>query len=224
MPSYGLVIGIDYLHTKRPLTKCVDAARRVANFLLSDLGYTDVSVYTEQETPSRVTYNSLVTSLWELAIDSYVRRLDHVWIHFSGYGTTSPDREAIRPVDYLTAGNLLDDELTQILDTFNPSTHVICVVDTYTTESDGVVRYTYTKQIVDTICRTERSKHRVIAGYGCRSNHSIEQTSDGTNEFSGGMTPCVLHGVRQHVKPMLVGIVNVIRRRLNRCPIMRQYR
>jgi predicted regulator of amino acid metabolism with ACT domain len=138
MSSHAVLFGIDYIHSDQPLQGCAKDVINMAQFLKTEMGYDRVRVYTEQTTPAKVTGRNIIAILWKLVKQSHTEALANVYIHFSGHGTrvrdTSGDEiqdgkdEAICPVDYATAGVILDDDLKRIFRHFNPITHVVCVL------------------------------------------------------------------------------------------------
>jgi len=89
MVKYGLLIGINYRNTADELFGCINDVNNVKVFLQSQLGYTDFVMLTD-DTPVKPTGINILNQ-----IDALVRKLktgDEAWVHFSGHGIRTLDR------------------------------------------------------------------------------------------------------------------------------------
>ncbi|EPR61345.1 ICE family protease (caspase) p20 domain-containing protein [Toxoplasma gondii GT1] len=132
IPSSGrrkaLLVGINYRGTDAELRGCVNDVHRMKNLLCSVYGFHDSSTtlvaLTDDSRNSlyRPTRNNILKAMHWLTIDN--RPGDALFFHFSGHGGREIDRsgieedgydETILPVDFETAGQILDDELHAFL-------------------------------------------------------------------------------------------------------------
>ncbi|PFH35996.1 ICE family protease (caspase) p20 domain-containing protein [Besnoitia besnoiti] len=124
----ALLIGINYRGTRAELRGCVNDVHRMKNLLCSIYGFHDSSttmVVLTDDNPNalyRPTRNNMLKAMRWLSIDN--RPGDSLFFHYSGHGGRQVDRsgieqdgydETILPVDFDTAGQILDDELHAFL-------------------------------------------------------------------------------------------------------------
>ncbi|KAI9455873.1 caspase domain-containing protein [Boletus coccyginus] len=122
----ALCIGINYIGQKRELRGCVNDIKNVRRFLTRQWGFKDgdIVMLMDQTTNPRQmpTRKNMIDACKWLVKDA--RPHDSLFFHYSGHGGQIPDTngdetsgfdEVIYPVDYKTAGIIVDDELHQIL-------------------------------------------------------------------------------------------------------------
>jgi hypothetical protein len=232
MSSKAVLFGIDYLTSDKPLRGCANDVKNMSQYLKDTLEYDVVRVYTEQDTPTKVTAQNIIRILHKTAIESWSMRLRRVFIHFSGHGVSVADRnkdesdgkdEAICPVDYRDAGVITDDILKRLFRYFNPATKVTCVFDCCHSGTIGDLTY----RLSDTNEHTIESKDSACAAdivliSGCRDDQTSADAYGvtGTAEYSGAMTSCLLDCIRyrKQLKGSIdaVTLVNDVRLLLSR--------
>lgn len=211
MPSKAILFGIDYLTSTRPLRGCATDVHNMKTFVQHDLGYETVKVYTEQDTPDKVTAHSIIRLLHKLAVESWSHKLDRALIHFSGHGIgitdTSGDEvdgqdEAICPVDYKTSGVITDDLIKRLLRYFNPDTRVTCIFDCCHSGTIADLRYKLdgTTNVIESA--SHRCPSNVIMISGCRDDQTSADAYNvaGKKQYSGAMTSCLLECVQYRKK------------------------
>ncbi|CBZ51357.1 hypothetical protein NCLIV_044210 [Neospora caninum Liverpool] len=124
----ALLIGINYRATRAELRGCVNDVYRMRTLLCAVYGFHDSSttlVALTDDNPNslyRPTRNNILKAMRWLTIDN--RPGDSLFFHYSGHGGRQIDRsgieedgydETILPVDFDTAGQILDDELHAFL-------------------------------------------------------------------------------------------------------------
>ncbi|PHJ20101.1 ice family protease p20 domain-containing protein [Cystoisospora suis] len=124
----ALLIGINYRGTRAELRGCVNDVYRMKNLLCSVYGFHDSSttvVTLTDDNPDmlyRPTRNNILKAARWLTIDN--RPGDSLFFHYSGHGGRQIDRsgieedgydETILPLDFETAGQIVDDELHAFL-------------------------------------------------------------------------------------------------------------
>jgi hypothetical protein len=212
MSSRAVLFGIDYLLSARVLQGCARDVHDMKIFLDTELHYDRIQVYTQQDTPSKVTRYGIMKTLWKLVARSHTESLDRAWIHFSGHGLGIRDHsgdeidgldEAICPVDYETMGIITDDDLHRVLRNFNVLTKVTCVFDCCHSGTIGDLRYRY-----DGLGLSVISNHQdqsidtdLLMISGCRDNQTSSEIVDlfKTVGATGAMSSCLLNCMRDHL-------------------------
>lgn len=220
MGSKAVLFGIDYLNTPGELRGCANDVKNMSKYLKEDLDFNEVKVYTEQETPSKVTGYSIVRILFKLAIESRSRNFDRVMIHFSGHGVGILDKnnderdgkdEAICPVDYTKVGVITDDLLKKIFKYFNPRTKVTCVFDCCHSGTIGDLKYKLSDKNKVSICNENSScQSNIVMISGCRDDQTSADAYNvsGNKQFSGAMTSCLLQCIKY--RRIIQGNVNAV--------------
>jgi len=121
-----LCIGINYTGQKRELRGCINDIKNVRRFLTRQWGFKegDIVMLMDQTTNPRQmpTRQNMIDGMRWLVKDA--RPHDSLFFHYSGHGGQIPDTdgdelsgfdEVIYPVDYKTAGVIIDDELHRIM-------------------------------------------------------------------------------------------------------------
>jgi len=220
MASKAVLFGIDYLKTTTPLRGCANDVKNMADYLKEHERYNDVKVYTEQDTPTKVTGYSIVRILYKLAMDSRTKNYKKVLIHFSGHGVgvidTNNDEddgqdEAICPVDYERAGVITDDLLKKIFKYFNPNTKVTCVFDCCHSGTIGDLKYKLSDKNKVSVSNTSKAcDSNIVMISGCRDDQTSADAFNvsGNNQFSGAMTSCLLECIKY--RRIVIGKVDAI--------------
>lgn len=122
----ALLIGINYFNQRGELRGCINDVRNMAGYLSESFGYAreDMVLLTDdQQNPmSQPNKANILRAMHWLVKDA--RPNDSLFFHFSGHGGQTEDfdgdeedgyDEVIYPVDFRTAGHIVDDELHRIL-------------------------------------------------------------------------------------------------------------
>lgn len=206
--SKAVLFGLNYLGSEYELRGCANDVHNMAQFLKEDMQFENIDVYTEEQTPSKVNAQGIMTILWQLVQQSHTENLDRVWIHYSGHGIgitdTSGDEkdgmdEAICPTDYLKVGVITDDTIKSLLKKFNPRTKVVCIFDCCHSGTMGDLRYKLTpdvKTVIDN--ETGRCPSKVVMISGCRDDQESADAYNvsGKGKFTGALTSCLLDCLR----------------------------
>jgi metacaspase-1 len=127
MPKRALLIGINYIGGAAPLNGCINDIMRVKDMLVAR-GYTDIVCLRDDDAAATPTRARIVAEL--IALAGKYQPGDQIYVHYSGHGSyvkdTSGDEldgrdECICPVDYPTAGFIIDDDLNAMLLTRVPA-------------------------------------------------------------------------------------------------------
>ncbi|KAJ3274174.1 hypothetical protein HDV01_003457 [Terramyces sp. JEL0728] len=117
----ALLIGINYVGTQAQLSGCVNDVNNVHNFIKDQ--FNDIRILTDdQQGQSNPTKANIIESFKWLV--SGAQPGDSFFLHYSGHGSTQKDEDGdevdgldntICPVDYNSAGMIVDDEMNTIL-------------------------------------------------------------------------------------------------------------
>ena len=220
MSAKAVLFGIDYLNTEGELRGCANDVKNMSKYLKDGLDYNEVKVYTEQDTPDKVTGYSIVRILYKLAIESHTKYLDKAFIHFSGHGIGITDKnndekdgkdEAICPVDYQKVGVITDDLIKKILKYFNPKTKVTCVFDCCHSGTIGDLKYKLSDKNKVTVSNSQEAcKSNIVMISGCKDNQTSADAFNvsGKKQYSGAMTSCLLECIKY--RRIIQGDVNAV--------------
>ncbi|KAK7206146.1 caspase domain-containing protein [Myxozyma melibiosi] len=121
----ALLIGINYIGTKSALRGCINDVNNIRNFLLNN-GYKseDMVVLTDDQQNQRsipTKANMIAAMQW---LVKGAQPNDSLFFHYSGHGGQTEDLngdeedgfdEVIYPLDFQTAGHIIDDDLHSIM-------------------------------------------------------------------------------------------------------------
>ncbi|KAM5501342.1 Ca(2+)-dependent cysteine protease [Microsporum canis] len=122
----ALLIGINYFNQRGQLRGCINDVKNMSNYLSQSYGYArqDMVLLTDdQQNPmSQPTKANILRAMHWLVKDA--RANDSLFFHYSGHGGQTADLdgdeedgndEVIYPVDFRTAGHIVDDEMHRIM-------------------------------------------------------------------------------------------------------------
>jgi hypothetical protein len=122
----ALLIGINYFNQKGQLRGCINDVRNMSGYLNQSFGYAreDMVILTDdQQNPmSQPTKANILRAMHWLVKDSQPN--DSLFFHYSGHGGQTADLdgdeedgydEVIYPVDFRSAGHIVDDEMHRIM-------------------------------------------------------------------------------------------------------------
>ena len=121
----ALLIGINYIQTNISLNGCIEDVVSMNTVLKDVYKYDQVTILRDDITNSPATQptrNNIITALTQLIVDSV--NCSEIWIHYSGHGTRVRDvngdevsglDSVLVPIDYMTAGLIVDDDLYTII-------------------------------------------------------------------------------------------------------------
>jgi hypothetical protein len=227
----ALLMGLNYTGTSAELKGCVNDAKNLRDFLTSKGIVDEVSLKMDP------TAKEIFMSLHALALRSYVDELEFVFLSYSGHGGQKPDTsgdevdgfdECLYPSDYATGGALLDDDLHDLLEAFNPATKVFFLVDACHSGTVLDLKYRYlSRNIVSTENKTDRSENNVFMISGCSDVQSSADSWDAKRkEMTGAMTTSFLDSFAENysecTKDMFYLLskmrINLMRKRYSQVP------
>jgi hypothetical protein len=121
MSKLALLVGINYIGTQNELKGCINDILNMKNLLETKFGYTN-SILLSDNTNMKPTRNNIINNLKNIVLNS--NKYSEIFFHYSGHGTQTIDRnkdeidskdEAIVPLDFMSSGFIIDDELYTII-------------------------------------------------------------------------------------------------------------
>jgi len=199
MATRGLLMAANYTGTQHELQGCVNDAENLRDFLTST-GRISAGNLTLIKEPTAA---QMVQALESLAEESHQKQVDHVFISFSGHGTSMADRdgdeadgqdEALVPVDFRTSGMVTDDQLCKIIANFDPTTNISILFDCCHSGTALDLPYRFTGCASTKYCGSgSRSHPRTVMISGCMDAQTSADAYDvDRREYSGAMTSSIL--------------------------------
>lgn len=154
----ALLIGINYFGQRGQLRGCINDVKNMSTYLNQNFGYAreDMVILTDdQQNPmSQPTKANILRAMHWLVKDA--RPNDSLFFHYSGHGGQTPDLdgdeedgydEVIYPVDFRTAGHIVDDEMHRVMvKTLSPGVRLTAIFDSCHSGSALDLPYIYSTQ------------------------------------------------------------------------------
>jgi hypothetical protein len=205
----AILFGLNYSYdSKAKLNGCINDVNNMTEYLKT-VGFDCVS-YTDDKDLYSTSAQGIVQRLSEMARESFSRKLETVWIHYSGHGTHIRDLngdeldkrdECLVPSNYKTAGFLVDDVVNSVLSQFNPKTKVICIFDCCHSATIADTKFSWegnTRFAIENMrCRIPG---KIITLSGCLDNQVAADAFNvlKTMKFEGAMTSCLLMTLKEN--------------------------
>ena len=224
MRSKAVLFGINYVRTPEArLRGCVNDVNNMADYLKTSGGFDVVETYTDETNYHSVTGKAIINTLYRLGVESHRRRLERVWILFSGHGTSIRDYdgdecdrkdECILPSDYDTRGVITDDLIKRLLRVFHENTKVTCIFDCCHSGTIGDLKYKYVsngKCIRDN--HFVSCKANILMISGCKDDQTSADAYNvqGRRTFTGAMTSCLLLALRNNSSTKIFKVIDNLR-------------
>lgn len=204
----ALLIGINYVGTRCELNGCINDVSHIKNFLVNECDYAEenikVLVETDEDSANHPTRANILSCVDELIGASTTE--SQLFIHYSGHGGSIADKngdeedgrdETLCPLDYDTAGMIIDDELRiRIVDKLPKGAKLTALFDCCHSGTGLDLRYNYKlyndkkKQFEFSIISDEHykiSKGDVVLFSGCRDAQTSADAWE-SNKYQGAMT------------------------------------
>jgi hypothetical protein len=207
----ALLIGIDYItNPNARLYGCIEDIKNVQNMLIDAYGYIPENIVSlRDDMPTKMpTKQNIILALQ--MVTSVSGPNDELWIHYSGHGTQLQDRngdetdsadEAIVPVDYPTAGMIIDDDLFNMVRSIKCKTFL--VFDSC--HSGSVCDLQYSINYVNGAFAKKITSNKYVANpniimlSGCRDNQtSADAYNKNMNEYGGALTLSLTGALRKN--------------------------
>ena len=131
----ALLIGINYVNTNIKLYGCIEDIVNMGDVLQNNYLYDSITMLRDDITTNSAlipTRRNILSALNALIAAS--SNCSEIWIHYSGHGARIRDingdeisgyDSAIVPIDYLTAGLIVDDDLYAIIRNYKCKTIIL---------------------------------------------------------------------------------------------------
>lgn len=210
MSKEAILFGLNYANDPQArLRGCINDVKNMETFLKAK-EFDVINMYTDDDQDARkerTTGRGILRTLDEMAWKSYTKKIDFLWIHFSGHGTSIKDEssderdgkdECFVPSDYNKVGVIRDDLFKKIFRKFSPRTRIFCVFDCCHSGTIGDLKYKYIDRnmqlipIMDNV--STPCKAPIVILSGCKD---VQTSADAYNvqnlgKFTGAMTSCLL--------------------------------
>ncbi|KAI9707550.1 MAG: Ca(2+)-dependent cysteine protease [Candelina mexicana] len=154
----ALLIGINYFGQRGQLRGCINDVKNMSTYLNGNFGYAreDMVILTDdQQNPmSQPTKQNILRAMHWLVKDA--KPNDSLFFHYSGHGGQTEDvdgdeddgyDEVIYPVDFRTAGHIVDDEMHRIMvQSLQPGVRLTAIFDSCHSGSALDLPYIYSTQ------------------------------------------------------------------------------
>jgi len=154
----ALLIGINYFGQRGQLRGCINDVKNMSTYLNGHFGYKreDMVILTDdQQNPmSQPTKQNILRAMHWLVKDAHPN--DSLFFHYSGHGGQTKDLdgdeddgydEVIYPVDFRTAGHIVDDEMHRIMvNPLQPGVRLTAIFDSCHSGSALDLPYLYSTQ------------------------------------------------------------------------------
>lgn len=209
MKSRALLVGLNYNNTPCKLNGCINDVKNLKDWLEKSILGINIKVVTDDTKAVRGI--DIVSSLNELALQSYKEKLDLIVFHYSGHGSYIRDTmgdeidgtdECLVPSDYMTAGLITDDYINIILKNINPITKVVCIFDCCHSGTIADLQYRYLSKSEFKMESKNVMRPVILSLSGCNDIQTSADAYnvDGTNMFTGALTSCLLQLLKTDFK------------------------
>lgn len=225
----AVLFGINYIATPElRLNGCANDVRKMEHVLRTMLGFSEVSAYDDctDDGRKKTTRAAILDELRNLARRSHDEPIELAWVHYSGHGTSVPDLdgdesdamdEALVPSDVDREGIILDDDLHDIIASFNHKTKVVVIVDACHSGTACDLRYSWD---VEGNMRTESARDgiaaRVLAISGCLdaqvSADAAIVDQQGCVQPIGAMTACLIAALTEDTHAACTNVLGLVKR------------
>lgn len=208
MSKKALLVGINYYKTPNQLNGCINDIMNVRGMLMDAYDYLDsnISVLRDDDSTKMPTRANMIAGLRALVASS--ASCSEIWFHYSGHGTSQPDRngdevdkadEAIVPCDFMSAGLIVDEDLFDIIKFVK--CRMIIMLDCCHSGSGCDLQYSF--EYVNGTFRKSVNNAKVIANpniimmSGCKDvQTSADAYDNNSKEFVGAFTNALLECLR----------------------------
>lgn len=185
----ALLIGINYIQTNISLNGCIEDVVSMNTMLKDVYKYDQVTILRDDITNSPTTQptrNNIITALTQLIVDSV--NCSEIWIHYSGHGTRVRDvngdevsglDSVLVPIDYMTAGLIVDDVLYTIIQ--HSKCKTIILMDSCNSGTVIDLPWSYTIVTSNSYRRSLNNRYNLLNSQiymfsGCKDNQTSADT------------------------------------------------
>ena len=224
MSKKALLIGINYLGTSSALNGCITDVDNIKGYLMKN-GYNDenIKVLTDA-TPVKPTRVNILTHFLELIMSD----AKTLFFHYSGHGSYVKDEdgnesdgrdECLCPIDYLSAGMILDDEIRGVLQCLNKGKKMIMILDCCHSGTGADLCYNMYERGGKYSMIEDRKETKTRGEVAMISGSKDSQTSSDAfiqGTYQGALTNCFLYVVGRHKRLSYEELMRKVRSKLKR--------
>lgn len=210
--KYALLIGINYRGTRSELRGCINDVNNMKKYLLEQRGYKEenILVLTEDETMEsrKPTGANIMHEMGKLILKGHTGGADELWLHYSGHGSHTRDRdgdeddgqdETIVPLDYARNGMITDDQLHDYLEHVPITCKMYCIFDCCHSGTILDLKYQYRgsgKNGVEN--RQSKLKGNIVMISGCMDTQTSADAHIG-GDWAGAMTSAYINCIKNDI-------------------------
>lgn len=224
MVKKALLFGLNYDKTPDArLRGCHEDVKNMSQLLKTKYGFDEIDVHLDNAPHARTTASGILQEINDLAVECHKRKIETVYIHFSGHGTRTRDwsgdendgyDEALVPSDFKTRGLVSDDYVKRVLRNFPEFTNVICCFDCCHSGSVADLKYRY-KDNANWVVE-DKSKScdaNIVMLSGCTDTQTSADAFNVNNrrKFTGACTSCLIRTLEKHDKPTWFTVLEELR-------------
>lgn len=215
--KFAVLIGINYVNTQNELNGCINDAQHLRTLLIDKCGYRseNIVMLTDDinDKSSIMPTHQNIKSILNVMVDKAIAEgFTELWLSYSGHGSyvydTSNDEaeadshdEVICPVDYSTAGMIIDDYIySNFVSKLPASTTLFSLMDCCHSGTICDLPYIYTNTLVTN--NTHKHDATVISISGCKDDQTSADALINSN-YEGAMTWSfinALHNANYNIK------------------------
>jgi len=222
MSKKALLVGINYTGTSSALNGCINDVYSIKRYLLKN-GYSEqnIKILTD-ETPAKPTRVNILTCLLELVISD----AKTLFFHYSGHGSQIDDQdgdeedgkdECLCPIDYSSAGMILDDEIRGVLQCLNKGKKMFMVLDCCHSGSGSDLCYNLYerggKYCIIKNRKQSKTRGEIVMISGCKDSGVSSDAYIG-GKYEGALTNSFLYVVEKHEHLSYEELVKKVRSKL----------
>lgn len=206
MGKFALLIGINYRGTRAALKGCINDVNTMKQYLIEKRGYRDEDITMLTEDGILPTNDNIRHELDRLV---HHDDADELWLHYSGHGSNTRDRngdeddgrdETIIPLDYATHGMITDDQLHGYMEQVKENgPKVYCIFDCCHSGTILDLKYQYRDGSVNGVENpAPRVNGDIIMISGCMDTQTSADAFIGGN-FCGAMTSAYVNSIKDNI-------------------------
>jgi hypothetical protein len=219
----SLHVGINYRGQGGELSGCIGDVQNLVKFLPRDV---DAFILTD-DTPAKPTRENILNELKKLVAN--MKSGDISYFQYSGHGSQIRDRngdeedgadEVILPIDYATAGVIIDDEIFDIVKKVPRDAWLFCFMDCCHSGTCIDLKYNYGRGASGMLEGPKITNHvetegNIVMISGCRDNQTSADTIEenpitGKLQAQGAMTWALLKMVSEQKNLTFRSLLNGI--------------
>jgi hypothetical protein len=208
MSKFALLIGINYRGTRSELNGCINDILCMKEYLINHRGYLteNITILTEDDKTHLPTGINIKQELITLIGHTDAAEL---WLHYSGHGSNTRDRdgdeddgmdETVVPLDYQQNGMITDDQLHDYLEQLSEDgPKLYCIFDCCHSGTILDLKYQYQGGDTHTVENPgPKLKRNVIMISGCMDTQTSADAYIG-DRYCGAMTAAYMDAIKDDV-------------------------